>query len=251
MKWRFLLKSILNFENNNKVMRSLFVGLSSGIFTPFRVGEYYGRSLDITGSTVSEVAALTVLDKLFVVVTIAVIGGAFFLFFISNLNEVNPVIKYVIGFFILCILFIPFILIKLKGSKLFYLLRKIKIVSTFIDRIASLKKFNVSIAIKTFFFTVLVYIIYTLQYSILISAFSESSVLSNNYFFTNVVMFSKAMIPQISFGELGVRESTSIFYSSYFNLTSVAVFNASILIFVINLLVPAVIGFFFITKKSK
>lgn len=251
LKWKYLLNSILDFRENNKIARSLFVGLSSGIFTPMRLGEYYGRSLDVKERSISEVAALTFVDKFFVLVTVVVIGGIFFVFFVSDLLQLGFGIRIGASLFMMILLALPFIVIQFKDSEVVKLLHKSKMLHKFFHNISSLKKIDSKILLNTFFFSVIIYLIYTFQYAILISAFSKTSSLFDHFVLGNVIMFSKALIPQISFGELGVRESTSVFYSSFFKVSGAAAFNASILIFVINLLIPAIIGFLFITKKSK
>lgn len=250
LKWKYLLNSTINFYDNRKIIRSLFVGLSSGIFTPMRLGEYYGRSLDINKSSVTEIAALTFIDKLFVLVSVVLIGGVFFVFFVSDFLHLNIIVK--IGAYALMIILplIPFLFIIFTKSHSAARFMKIKIFARIAEKLSSLKTVNHTILLVTFFYSVVIYFIYTLQYSLLLTAFESDSLIQQNFIMSNVIMFSKALIPQISFGELGVRESTSVFYSTFFNISGAAAFNASILIFTINLLLPALIGLFFITKKD-
>lgn len=251
LKWKYLLNSVLDFKDNNKILRSLLVGLSSGIITPMRVGEYYGRSLDLKNKTITEVATLTFIDKLFVLLTVIVVGGQFFVFFLSKFFQLNIFIQFIGSATLLLFLFVPFGIIHFKDSNMINRLKKINLANKLFLKTASLNKINNKIVLVTFVYSVIIYSIYTMQYAILISAFSINPDFHNNFLLSNVTMFSKAIIPQISFGELGVRESTSVFYSSYFNVLGAAAFNASVLIFVINLLIPSIAGFFFITKKSK
>lgn len=250
LKWKYLLNSTINFYDNRKIIRSLFVGLSSGIFTPMRLGEYYGRSLDINKSSVTEIVALTFIDKLFVLVSIVAIGGVFFVFFVSDFLRLNLIEK--IGAYALIIILpmIPFLSIIFAKSPFAAKFMKIRFFYKIVEKLAALKTVNYAILIVTFFYSIIIYLVNTLQYSLLLMAFESDSLIQQNFIMSNVIMFSKALIPQISFGELGVRESTSVFYSTFFNISGAAAFNASILIFTINLLLPALIGFFFITKKD-
>jgi len=251
LKWKYLLNSTINFYDNKKIVRSLFVGLSSGIFTPMRLGEYYGRSLDINKSSLTEIAALTFIDKIFVLVSVVLIGGIFFVFFVSDFLHLNIIVKIGAYALIIIIPILPFLFIVFTKSNSAARFMQIKLLAKIAEKLSALKTVNHKILVITFFYSVVIYFIYTLQYSLLLTAFESDSLIQQNFIMSNVIMFSKALIPQISFGELGVRESTSVFYSSFFNISGAAAFNASILIFTINLLLPAIIGLFFITKKIR
>ena len=62
-------------------------------------------------------------------------------------------------------------------------------------------------------------------------------------------MFSKIIIP-ISFGDLGIREGAAIFFLGRVNVLKIHAFNASLLLFVINILIPSVVGIFLIHRFS-
>ena len=65
-------------------------------------------------------------------------------------------------------------------------------------------------------------------------------------------MFVKTIIPPITFGELGIREGASVYFLTQMGETASIGFNASILLFIINLLIPALIGVgMFLRKNDK
>jgi len=57
-----------------------------------------------------------------------------------------------------------------------------------------------------------------------------------------LIIFTKTIIPPISLGELGIREGASIYFITQMSGTAAVGFNASIFLFIINLLIPALIG---------
>ena len=63
-------------------------------------------------------------------------------------------------------------------------------------------------------------------------------------------MFAKTIIPPISLGELGIREGASVYFLTQFGETASAAFNASIFLFIINLLIPAVVGLVLLLKRN-
>ena len=63
-------------------------------------------------------------------------------------------------------------------------------------------------------------------------------------------MFTKTIIPPISFGELGIREGASVFFITKMGETASVGFNSSIFLFMINLVIPAVIGVGMFLRKN-
>lgn len=63
-------------------------------------------------------------------------------------------------------------------------------------------------------------------------------------------MFAKTIIPPVSFAELGIREGASVFFLTYFGETQAVAFNASIFLFMINVLLPSLVGLIFFFRKN-
>ena len=63
-------------------------------------------------------------------------------------------------------------------------------------------------------------------------------------------MFAKTIIPPISLGELGIREGASVYFLTQFGETASVAFNASIFLFIINLLIPALVGLVLLLKRN-
>jgi len=66
----------------------------------------------------------------------------------------------------------------------------------------------------------------------------------------NLIMFVKTVIPPISLGELGIREGASVFFLTKFGELPSVAFNASIFLFLINILLPALVGLILMLKKN-
>lgn len=60
-------------------------------------------------------------------------------------------------------------------------------------------------------------------------------------------MLVKSMLP-ISIGDLGIRESAAVFFLGKIGLAESTAFNASILLFLINLVIPSMIGLVLVLK---
>ena len=90
---------------------------------------------------------------------------------------------------------------------------------------------------------------FLLQLTLLIKSFSSLAMLKG-FIAASAIMATKSLIP-IAIGDLGIRESLSIFYLSKFNIVQAAAFNASLLLFFINIMIPSLLGMIIILKKKK
>ena len=72
-----------------------------------------------------------------------------------------------------------------------------------------------------------------------------------NYIWAGIlVMFAKTIIPAISFGDLGIREGASVYFIKQVGEAAAAGFNASIFLFLINILFPALTGLILLIKRK-
>ena len=117
-------------------------------------------------------------------------------------------------------------------------------------QLQSLKKFDKKYFTRMSVISLLFYFCFLLQYALLVSAFSHNTELLNYLLAGNLIMFIKTVIPPISLGELGIREGASVFFLTRFGELSAVAFNASIFLFVINILFPALVGLFLLLKNN-
>lgn len=248
LKWRYLL--VKNFGKINKrlVLGSLFFGATLGFITPGNVGEL-GRALYFKDHDKLVVMGLNIVDKIFGMIIFISMG----LISINVLIQTKMVISNppVILIHILTILLLamiwlivlyPRFLIRLIGrlKKIGDMRPKLKLIFT---GFSTLKRSN---AIILSVFNLIWLCIIILQYHFLINAFTNVP-LTTSILSVTAALFIKILLP-ISFGDLGVREGAVVFFFSLFKISSVAAFNTSFLIFIINFCIPAVIGSYFVLR---
>jgi uncharacterized membrane protein YbhN (UPF0104 family) len=98
--------------------------------------------------------------------------------------------------------------------------------------------------------SLLFYSCFLIQYALLVAAFSNHYDFIHYLWAANLIMFTKTIIPPISFGELGIREGASVYFLTQIGESASVGFNASILLFIINLLIPALIGIGMFLRKN-
>lgn len=252
-KWKITAKVILLENHSSKIWLSLFYGFSAGIFTPARIGEYFGRAIVFKNHSILRVTLATLVDKIFLLIIVAFLGSISSIFFLHYYYHVTNyltaglfILLFVAFYFLLLLMFNDrfwdnILFTKLRNSvKLHWLFEKIKI----------FRKLDKKYATKMFVVSGLFYFCFLLQYALLVGAFSNHDQFLNYFWAGNLMMFAKTIIPPVSLGELGIREGASVFFITQFGESSSAGFNASIFLFLINVLIPSLIGLALLLKKN-
>jgi hypothetical protein len=66
--------------------------------------------------------------------------------------------------------------------------------------------------------------------------------LGGAYLGVALVFFAKSAVPSVTLGDLGVRESAAVFFLGFYGVAEAAAFNASLGLFAVNILLPALAG---------
>ncbi len=252
-KWKLSCAAILNEYNNKKILYSLFYGFAAGPFTPVRVGEYLGRALEFKDKSLLSVTTATLIDKAFTFVPITLFGSIGSILFLKDQYNVNSYLSVSL-FVIILVLFSVLVILILNPNMWQNLLSKQKENTKHLGKIYSqiilLRQLSKKFLTQMFFVSVLFYLFFIVQYAVLALAFSQSGNFINFLWAGNMVMFAKTIIPQVSFADLGVREGASVFFLSKMGQPNSVGFDASISLFGINVLLPAIIGLVLLIKKN-
>jgi len=254
LKWGLTCSELLSVDDNGKVIRSLFYGFSAGIITPLRVGEYFGRGIEFKDKSLLQVTVATLVDKFFPLLMVASLGSVSSLFFIYSFYNVS--IYIVLSLFILIFtLFYVVILLMINpsfwNSILFSRIRNSRKLRPFLEKLKTFERLNRKYFYKMLLISFLFYTCYLVQYALLVTAFSHNPEFFNYLWAGNLIMFAKTIVPPISFGELGIREGASVFFITKMGEVASVGFNASIFLFMINLVIPALIGVGMFLRKNE
>ena len=238
-KWR-LLVHLVKPAAWTEILASLLAGFSLGLITPGRLGEF-GRSVFIKNSDWKQLTGLIVIDKLFAMVMVYLFGLIGFRFFLEK-SANNLLWRPVLVALILLLLLIIFLI--LHPDIIRAMLVKVQPRLTrfhFIEQLTSAYgRFSRRHAYALFGWAICHVFTYLLQFYILINAFAYIG-LVDGFLAVASAFLAKTLLP-ISFGDLGVRESAAIYFFSQFGISRAAAFNASFLLFLINILLPSIVG---------
>ncbi len=254
VRWGFVSSKMLGNNNKKEIFSSLFHGFAWGIITPLRAGEFFARKIPMKNKSVFNVVTAAVVEKFFLMPAVFLVGGIFALFFVTYhlaLEQIWLISVWVL--FLLASALVIFVLFNYRKAKrvldkMVPPKGKIRDFYTKLENLSGLRRSETGYLLLL---SVLLYFIYTLQFALSIFAFTNSTDFFTCYWISNLVIFSKNFVPPVTLGEVGVRETITIYFAGKFGLQASAAFNGAVLIFLINILLPALIGLYFVLKEKQ
>jgi len=250
LKWQFLIKKIEKISLIT-ALRAVFSGITVSVFTPNRVGEYGGRVFCLEKADRIQAVLITVLGSMSQLLTTILFGSVGILFLNNYIPGIHDLYKemdfaYPLLFFML--LFINILLL--------LLFHNISVISSLMDKFNCLSKYkkykevftyyNAQELMMVFLLSISRYVIFTTQFFILLKLFLVDVSYFDAIVLSMVMLFAISVIPTIAISEIGVRGSVALYLFSFVSLNAVGILSATFLLWVINLLVPAIIGTLFI-----
>jgi uncharacterized protein (TIRG00374 family) len=252
-KWHLTSREVLGEDNKIKSIRSLFYGFSAGIITPLRIGEYFGRGIEFKDKSLLQVTLATLVDKFFPLVIVAFIGSTsslLFIYFYFNVSLYVVVALFIVIFTLFYVLILLLLSNKFWNTVLFSRIKPSQKLKTFFDKLKVFQSLDKKYFYKMLLISFLFYSCFLVQYALLVSAFSYHFDYLHYLWAANLIMFTKTIIPPVSMGELGIREGASVYFLTQMGESASVAFNASIFLFIINLLIPAFIGVGMFFRKN-
>ena len=245
-KWRLLLVGTERFSLW-KSLQSVLTGVAVSVITPNRIGEYMGRILylrnvhKIQGITVTIIGSFA---QLIITGFLGLIGVAYYILNVQNFSWLTILfIASLLFFTFLTYLF--FNLHKLldwtKGIKFF---RKLRIYLEIV------KRFNQRQLIKILLISTGRYLVYTLQFILLLKFFLVD--INNVILLCTVwlIFWIMAILPTIAIAEIGIRGETALFFLAPLSTNHLGIVSSTFMLWFINLIIPSLIGCLFVYKMK-
>lgn len=246
-KWQLALRPVerVSFKN---AFCAIFTGVTLASFTPNRMGEYLGRILYIKEGHRISAISLTITCSIaqLLITLVAGLAGVIYLWPIARLRfgqqvGLNPgfrALLLIVLVLLICLTFIYF-----RISRIADLVAKIPFARKYGTYIKVLQNFEATILLKILFLSFGRYIVFIIQYSLIFPVFGVDMGFGEVCGGMSVVFLAMAIIPTFTFlTELGLRWGASIKVLELFSGNLVGIFAASFAIWLINLIIPALIG---------
>lgn len=231
-------------------LKSIYAGASTALFTPDRLGNFIGRFVYLKNIDKRVVTAATMLgnySQLISTITFAFVGVLLALVFnikitLSQINNTYLILPIAIGWIILNYYFY-------NPSKLLHFIKRNKWFRKHQDTFNFLEDFSTIESTKILMFSLLRYVIFILQFYSLLIALGINITGLETVCFSGFLYLFTTLIPSPLLGNLGTREVIALLLLSNFENSEMALV-ASLLVWLINVIIPSVIGSFFVLKMN-
>jgi hypothetical protein len=249
-KWKKLMQPLEQISFI-RAFKSVFAGCSITMLTPNRIGEYGGRVLFVKDEHKLDAIPLTILgsiSQLLVTLICGFIGILYFKFTSSNQNlfgliphytfDVLLVIAIVAG---LCLL-----LLYLRVGFVVGFLQRFSFFKKIVPHLKLLRSFSPKHLLTIQFLSIIRYVVFILQYIFLLKAMQVNIGFMDCFWTLTLFYLLMAVAPTIGFTELPIRATASLQLLQTYSANVIGIQAAALGIFLVNLILPAIIGSFLI-----
>ena len=250
LKWRFLISKIEKVSIKTS-LRAVFSGITVSSFTPNRVGEYGGRVFCLKHADRIQGVLITVIGSMAQLIVTIVFGLVGILLLPNLMPSFDLFLKdlefsYPIILFVVILLSTLLILLFLNASVFTILLSKFRFLAKFSKYSKVFSFYSSSELLEVLVYSFVRYIIFTSQYFILLNIFSVEVSYINSMILITTMLFVVSVIPTVAIAEIGIRGSVALYLFGLLSNNSIGILSATFSLWIINLVLPALIGIIFI-----
>ncbi|OQP50972.1 hypothetical protein A4H97_03885 [Niastella yeongjuensis] len=245
-KWQLVVKQVQP-ASFVQACKAVFTGTTLAFFTPNRIGEYMGRILYMGEGKRIQAISLTIVCSMsqLLVTLLAGIGGILYLMTYANTELLHtfagPWMKMVLCFTIGAAIVLTLFYFRLAG--LVRWMEKIRWLQKPVVYVRVLQSLNATILIQVLSLSVLRYSVFLGQYYLLFNVFDVHITAAQVAGGVSVMFLILSIIPSIAvITDLGVRWKVGIEVVQLFDSNISGILATSLAVWIINLVVPALIG---------
>ncbi len=246
-KWQLLVQHVQHFSFV-RALKSVLSGCSITMLTPNRMGEYGGRILYVQEGNRIKAISLTLVGSISQLLVTLLMGcaGLFYLrYFSQNNSSALPVLPEFWGDVLIYLSVTITVLLSLFYLRIGWLVRmmeKVPAMQKVVTHIRVLDEFDNIQLIRILFLSLVRYMVFVLQYVLLLQVMQVEIGLVLCFWIITVFYLVLAVAPTIGFIELPVRVGACWALLKFYTSNELGVGTAALGIWLINLVVPAIIG---------
>lgn len=254
LKWQWLL-SHLEKMSLWKAVKSVTAGLAFALNTPNRIGEYGGRIMFVAAGHRIQAASLSVAGS-FSQLVITLIFGCLGLTFLLNMevpatfgDKNESYIGWLqIAWCVVASGSILSLVIYFRLSSFFRWMENKKFFNKVARHVSVLSRLDKGILVKVLALSLVRYFVFVTQYVLMMQLLQVDIQAWQAFWLTSVLYLVMAVIPSIALADLGIRGQASLELFGLISSNKIGIVAASVGIWSINLVVPALIGSILIAR---
>ena len=224
-------------------IKAIYIGNASSIFTPDRLGNFIGRAFYLRKNNKIVITSASMLGNLAQLLSTLTFATIAMLLIVSTNNSItiiyeNPkailALIIVINLIVASLFFHPLLFI--------LLVLKIKWLKKYRSHFLFIAKYSIVDLLLFYSLSLIRYIIFIVQFYLLLIVFGLQLEAIELLIFIGLMYFVTTFIPSPFLGNLGTREISAMYLLSSFNQPE-SILAASLSIWLINVIFPALLGF--------
>lgn len=246
LKWK---KLIFRVEKISmwRAVESVFCGLTWAVFTPNRIGEYGGRVFFLSPKRRVIGIVVMAVGNIGQMVLTNIFGAIALCIFIYKFIDMDYRLFYalVVLSMMFCLFFILFYfnIRWLNGILLsFRFTRKYK------KFYSVLSKYQTTELLGILMFCLARYLVFSTQYFILFNWLIPEIHYLDILMMVSILFFVQSTLPSLDIFDIGVRSVTAAYFFGFVTTQDIAVIACIAIIWLINIIIPAILGSYFVFK---
>lgn len=248
LKWKRLLKQIEKLSIWQAI-ESVFCGLTWAIFTPNRIGEYGGRVFFLSPKRrIIGIVAMAV-GNIGQMVLTNIFGAIALCIFIYRFVPLDYRLTYAL--IALSIMFCLFFLIFFFNIRwLNGLLLSMRFTRKYKKFYSILGRYQKKELFRILMFCLARYVVFSTQYFIMFYWLIPDIHYLDILMMVCILFFVQSTLPSLDLFDIGVRSVTASYFFSFVTKQDVAVIACTASIWLINIIIPAILGSYFVFKLN-
>ena len=242
IKWKKLM-SVERYISFPDALKGVMSGVSLGFITPYAIGDYAGRLGWLNVKDKSRYIGSIWLGNAIQMLVTLLFGCVGLLAFYSNSESELPIIKIIWSLSLVLVLGLVFVF--LLKSKRFKWIKNLQYLFEIIITYSAID------LLKVLAIAVLRYAVFSIQFLLIL--FILEIKLSTIHLLAGIswIFLFKSIIPSFNFmSDLGIRELSALTFFDSFNVNQSAVVAGSLLLWLINILIPVIIGVYYVLRMK-
>jgi uncharacterized membrane protein YbhN (UPF0104 family) len=251
-KWKIAVHPVQEVSFINS-LQAIFSGVSFSVTTPNRVGEYVGRLMYVKeGSRLRTISVSIVgsMSQLIITLLFGLIGLIVLRGRIIDEGMINGTWMQVVLSGVSLVL-LGLLLCYFRLNWIVHLLGKIRQAKKLFYLIEAVEQLDRKILLRMLLLSLSRFLVFGLQYYIFFYLFEVNIGLLDSFWTVNVSFLVMAVIPTIAIAELAQRGKVIITLAGLFSANHLGITLATAAVWLVNLILPALIGSLLTLKKRK
>ena len=252
VKWKISVERIQKVSLF-KAFKAVLSGVSFSVSTPNRVGEYLGRVLYMDAGNKLKTISITIVGSISQLIITLMMGCIGLVLLRSKIDEahlITPIWIDVIIYGTISVLFI----LTLFYFRLAWIIKWVDRLpgsKRFVYLVNALEDFDATLLLKLLSLSLLRFIVFIVQYYLLFRLFDVQILWWQGFWSVSVTFLILSAIPTFAIADIGLRGKISLILIGLFSSNSAGIIFATVGIWLINLVIPAIAGSLLILSIKK